>query len=818
MKKLLLLVLLSLAVSSYAAAVTLTNVTTNVTADGKLEIIYDLNSCDPENTLPVFTAKFSSQMSGKKSSEIKQKKLEGDGKTGIILGNGKHKTIWNIPKGKLKKLSSITINVDVEEVTDQATYLCLDLKTYTMRCQKDAPDINDITCKTKELWLRRIEPGTFMMGSPESELGRHNNETQHEVTLTKAYYLGVFETTQKQFKTITGWLKADLKNASSPVEYISYNILRGSKKGSQWPLNNDVDEENSGFYEKKRKTFFYLLRSKTGNALLFDLPTEAQWEYACRAGTTTSWNNGTDITNVKKDPELDKLARYWFNGGGLITTNQYRGEDVLTFYGHGTAPVGSYEPNAWGLYDMHGNVYEWCLDWYQTNTSYSVTDPVGANFGQERVVKGGSWFIKWWYRDYGSAYDDVARYCRSANRESGYTYIESMPGEDGEERGFRIALIPPVIEKIQKTFEYELPSVAGKTLPVFETKFYGKDKDGKEYLLEEIGTLEFDGASGIVVGSGKHSLIWSPDDEHADLVDKLELRVESEDVTDQAAYLVLDIPSNKMRASSEDPDLSNDKCRTEELWLKRIEPGTFSMGDPKVDPTSEFPYNVKHEVTLTKAFYIGVFEMTQKQYELLANSTPSLDAGDTRPVEGVSYNVLRGIYKGYFWPKNYQVDELSFFGSLRKKVGNTIDLPTEAQWEYACRAGTTTDWNSGADLTDNKQDPELDKLGRYYYNRNDGKGGYEEHTVVGSYLPNAWGLYDMHGNVDELCVDWFTNFLGSDPVTDPRGPKNNGYNEPVLRGGNYFKDARSCVSFARYDGYARSSSSHTGFRVVIVRE
>ena len=631
--------------------------------------------------------------------------------------------------------------------------------------------------KTTKLVLRRIEPGTFSMGSPEDELGRYYNETQHQVTLTNAYYIGVFETTQKQYELITGDDPSKYKGGARPVESVSYDMIRGDRKGASWPYNNDVDGNS----------FFGKLRAKIG--LIFDLPTEAQWEYACRAGTTTALNDGSNITNSYEDGNLNKLGRYLYNQ-----------QDGKGGYGEHTT-VGSYSPNAWGLYDMHGNVYEWCLD---RDKSYlgsgSVTDPKGPDYGRARALRGGGW--------YGNASN-----CRSAYRR------DDCPDCGSSYYGFRVVLVQNVFSgpdnQNQKNFEFDIPSGTENTLPVFKVKLYGKMKDGKEYLLEEIGKLEYDGASGIVLGKGPHKLTWTPDVAYTNIADEVELRVDYEDVTSQAKYLVLDLPSNKMRTSTSAPDTSNDKCRIEELWLRRIEPGSFTMGSPS-DELGRDSDERQHWVTLTKAYYIGVFEMTQKQCALLADCIPCYQ-GETRPVENVSYEMIRGANKGSRWPLNYEVDENSVLGLMRKKAGNVFDLPTEAQWEYACRAGTTTALNSGKNLTSTGECQNMDEVGRYYYTKGDGKGGYGEHTTVGSYSPNAWGLYDMHGNVYEWCLDWYKINLGSGSVTDPKGP-DYGVSR-VLRGGSWYDTADCCRSAYRYS-YGTpfyAFYSRYGFRVVLVQ-
>ncbi len=235
--------------------------------------------------------------------------------------------------------------------------------------------------------------------------------------------------------------------------------------------------------------------------------------------------------------------------------------------------------------------------------------------------------------------------------------------------------------------------------------------------------------------------------------------------------------------------------KTTKLVLRRIEAGSFKMCN-QVD------------VTLTRPFFIGVFEVTQRQYELVTGQNPSFNIGEMLPVESVSWNTIRGNSSdsNYAWPGSANVDSSTFIGKLRTKTGIlTIDLPTEAQWEYACRAGTTSEYN--------RTDYPLDDLGRYDGNGDDGRGGneyYYTETIVGSYVPNNWGLYDMHGNVREWCLDcWNETLTGGN---DPEGGTNTAANR-VVRGGDFDHSAYNCRASYRWHEAPNGIYGYDGFRI-----
>ncbi|MBR4902651.1 MAG: formylglycine-generating enzyme family protein [Victivallales bacterium] len=283
------------------------------------------------------------------------------------------------------------------------------------------------------------------------------------------------------------------------------------------------------------------------------------------------------------------------------------------------------------------------------------------------------------------------------------------------------------------------------------------------------------------------------------------------------SYMVVNLATWKVSYSAYPPNLDDDKCRTTELWLKKIPKGDFIMGSPESEKWRDDD-EISHMVKLTQDFYIGVFQCTQKQWEVVMrglngkNRYPSEFEGDCRPVEEVSYDMIRGSRENANWPANgHVVDSSSFMGRLQEKTGLVFDLPTEAQWEYACRAGVTTALNSGKNLKSMESDKNMDEVGRYYINKNDEKGGFSNHTKVGCYRPNDWGLYDMHGNVWEWCLDWYGDYETS-ATTDPIGPYTG--ERRVLRGGSWYNEAYICRSANRGKYEQWNTDYDTGFRVV----
>ena len=314
--------------------------------------------------------------------------------------------------------SSVTSTVPMfyRAVATRGDYLVVDLSpgssasNYPVTYYGTLADLpaaaNSDVYKTTSLLMRLIPRGTFMMGSPTNEIGRLLNEPQHQVTLTQDFYIGVFEVTQKQWERVMGSWPSYFTNTihrdSRPVEKVHYDDIRGSSSGAEWPGNGNVDADS----------FMGRLRARTGRA--FDLPTESQWEYAGRGGVPTALHSGYNLTSTSNDPRMNEVGRYWYNGGSGYSP----GADATA----GSAKVGSYLVNQWGLYDIQGNIWEWCLDWYGDYPG-TTSDPKGASTGSDRVLRGGCWYY-------------LASHSRVAYRS---TYL---PGYGFNRVGFR-ACLPP---------------------------------------------------------------------------------------------------------------------------------------------------------------------------------------------------------------------------------------------------------------------------------------------------------------------------------------------------------------------------------------
>ena len=664
-----------------------------------------------------------------------------------------------------------------------------------------------------------IEPGTFMMGSPEDELGRNRYETQHQVTLTKGYYMQITEVTQGQWETVMG---------SNPSYF--------DECGENCPVEQVSWENAQSFIEE-------LNRMEASNG--YSLPTEAQWEYAARAGSTTAFaNGGITETKCNYDPNLDAMGWYCYNSDDK------------------THPVAQKGPNAWGLYDMHGNVWEWCLDWWGIYPEESVTNPEGPTSGSFRVQRGGS------------CIDPVgAHSCRSAYRSSynpdspnysfGLRIVMSVDSfvtdDDGDGYNSKLdcndndnTIYPGAIEICGDGIDQDCDG-GDEVCPLDPNDV---DNDGDGYTENQgdcndddvdINPGEFEicgdgidqdcdgGDEACATNQAPSALINSPSDgskfESGETISFTGTGTDPEDGTLAASAFTWtssidgqiysgskNFNSNGLSAGPHTIILtvtdSNEATDTDSIQITvkampvgetftntigmkfvSIPAGSFIMGSPD-DELGRYSKETQHQVTLTKGYYIQTTEVTQGQWKALMNTVSRGNTDcrtDNCPVVLVSWN-----------------DAQSFIEKLNRiESTDAYRLPTEAEWEYACRAGSTSAFATGeATETECGYDANLDIIGWYCNNSNN------DFHPVGQKQPNAWGLYDMHGNVGEWCYDWYDSYPSS-AVTDPKGPaeSQSGFWGRIYRGCCFDCDARDCRSASRGENSPSSIWSGLGFRL-----
>jgi sulfatase modifying factor 1 len=241
----------------------------------------------------------------------------------------------------------------------------------------------------------------------------------------------------------------------------------------------------------------------------------------------------------------------------------------------------------------------------------------------------------------------------------------------------------------------------------------------------------------------------------------------------------------------EQPSITN----TIGMTLKEIPAGTFMMGSP-TDETGRYDIEQQHKVTISKPFYMQTTEVTQGQWNALMG---------TEPWKGQLFG--KYVKEGANYAATYVSwdDAIAYCNKLSEKEGKTYRLPTEAEWEYACRAGTKTAWSFGDDEK---------ALGDYaWYRGNVWDVGEKYAHQIGLKKPNAFGLYDMHGNVYEWCHDYYgEDYYKQSPANDPIGPESG--SSHVLRGGAWFFNTRDSRSALRFRGGADIRLYDTGFRLV----
>ncbi len=562
----------------------------------------------------------------------------------------------------------------------------------------------DYNVPAAELELVALPAGSFKMGAAD---GEDDEKPQHTVSLTRPFWIGKYEVTWKQFKAFTDatGFRTHAERSESSMVWEGTDSNRG-----RWVRKDDISWRNVFEGEDRAVVCVnwndamafckWLTETEKDAARLPDgyeyrLPTEAEWEYACRAGTQT---------------------KYFFG-------DHYEDLEQYAWTAHNTQSkvhrVGDVKPNPWGLYDMHGNAAEWCLD-SALNVRYRVTtstyvegikDPLSL-LGDEKIYRGGSWLSR-------------GHYCRAAGRSA----VE--PTHHAVVIGFRVVLGPVLTDRTAKA----------DTLPKF----------GRQIKVPKV-----------------------------------------------------------------------------ELELLPIRAGYFKMGSEK-GKADEKPV---HQVTLAKPFWMAKYETTHGQFKTFADtagyrSTSEKDEattvydpspgwrrlrwkkdvtwrtvfdGDRRAVCCVSWSDVMAFCKWLTGIEN---------GAGRVPPGYEYRLPTEAEWEYACRAGSSTNnpyyWGS-----------DKEKIYDYAWT---GWGSRDRIRVVGDKKPNRWDLHDMLGNAGEWCLDaadykdaMVVTRTYRDKVTDPL---NTSGAYRIIRGGSWIAGADDCRMTARSVAKLGYHGAATGFRIVL---
>ncbi len=583
--------------------------------------------------------------------------------------------------------------------------------------------------------LRWINPGSFQMGSPEDESGRLEREgPPHQVCLSEGFWLFDTAVTQALWQAVMKKSPSRFDGAERPVENVTWY---------------DCQE----FIQR-------LNVLKPGLNLV--LPSEVQWEYACRAGTQTPFSFGRQITPEQANYD----GHYPYHGG---EKGEYRQETVEVKY---------FSPNCWGLYQMHGNVFEWCRDGLRKYQAQAEQDPVGPEEeGTSRVLRGGSWYGN--ARDLRAAYrvdvHPVTRLgsigFRCARVQAGGAPVEPLRLRSGtrstatDRKGAaRVMLAEKALVSLadwSQRHDYILRSDLGAitlrqlTQPDWATAI-GRDCFG---LWVEI---EVEGKYGIA----RQRLRWIP-----------------------PGQFLMGSP-----ASEHGPLVKNEDERE---WFEREGP--------------------QHSVTLSQGYWLFDTPVTQAMWQAVMGENPSEYRSPRRPVENVNWH-----------DANVFIERIN-----QMNPGLHLDLPTEAQWEYACRAMTQTVTYVGElKILGRNNAPQLDETA--WYGGNSGHGyelekGYDsrdwpekqyDHSMAGSRevgqkRPNDWGVYDMLGNVLEWCRDGLRNYQAQSEQ-DPVGPEEK-ESRRVLRGGSWSNGARGLRAAFRYDDHPESRDGYVGFRCARVQ-
>ena len=548
-----------------------------------------------------------------------------------------------------------------------------------------------------------VEGGTFTMGatSDQDDDANDGEKPAHSVTLS-SYSIGETEVTQALWQAVMGSNPSFHSGSNRPVECVSRN-----------------DCQN----------FIYKLNAITGEN--FRLPTEAEWEFAARGG------NKSRGYKYAGSNTIDDVAWYYFNSSD-------RTHDVATK-----------QANELGLYDMSGNVWEWCYDYYNGYSSYAQTNPTGPTSGYYRVYRGGGWYFD-------------KKCCRTSYRAS------QAPSYHDAYLGFRLVLSANNTDISVDTNNLEFTSGSGnKTFKITSNTSWMISNN--QYWCNVSPTF----------GSGDGIVTVSVDENISTTARMATITIESENVT----KTIFVTQKGTSQSTSQDQAFTVGGVQ---FKMIAVEGSTFTMGATSEQGKDAWD-NEKpiHSVTLS-SYSIGETEVTQALWQAVMGSNPSYFSGSNRPVEQVSWN-----------------DCQDFITRLNAMTGENFRLPTEAEWEFAARGGNKSRGYKYAGSNT------IDDVARYWENipsQSNGTEGYGTQNVA-TKQANELGLYDMSGNVWEWCYDWYGNFSSS-AQTNPTGPATG--IDRVYRGGGWIGQSASCCrSSIRANNTPSLCRSDIGFRLAL---
>ncbi len=592
-----------------------------------------------------------------------------------------------------------------------------------------------------------VPAGSFVMGAPEPEPRSFSRERPQRAVSVPAFAMGAFEVTFAEWDACV-----------DEGGCLFYGV--GYRPDDEGWGRGDRPVINVGWHDAQ--VYVEWLSLKTGQT--YRLPTEAEWEYAARAGTTSPFNTGGTISPQQAN----------FNG----RYGYPEGEDEEGLYREQTMPVGSFPPNAFGLHDMHGNVFEWVEDCFGSYGN-APADGSASEFGRctDRVLRGGSW-------------DNAPAGLRSALR----VRVSPRDYHRNVISGFRVVRVPGngAIGAPTVNDEIETQSLTLGSDGVLDLS--GAFSDDQDLTYE----VRSSNADVVRVGVSGSQLTLMPVAEGAATVTVTARDADGNEAAMSFAVVVTDGGSATIALGESFRD-----CGACPLMVS-VPAGSFLMGAPESEPHSNDDERPQRTVSVP-AFAMGAFEVTFAEWEACV-SDGECDGyrpydgrwaghGD-RPVALVSWN-----------------DAQLYMEWLSRKTGQMYRLPTEAEWEYAARAGTTTPFNTGATISG--QQANFDDRYGYPDHHNRGGGLYRRRTMpVGSFAPNAFGLYDMHGNVSEWVQDCPASY--GDAPTDGSASEVSGCSYRVWRGGGYEDEPSKLRSAARegFGFHTGGSNESIGFRVV----